>query len=391
MKNILYTLSVLLVFGSCKNIEKLVEKGQYDEAIVYATSKLAGQKNKKTKHVKALEKAFAKVTSRDIEMMEFYDAQNQPANWDRVYSLARKIDARQNRIKPFLPLISKEGYEANFKFVKTQNIMTAALDGSAKYNYDLANQLLEKAYASNNKSYARQAYETFNSVENYRSNYLNTFDLKEEAYALGVVHINIETDKYADLYAPQEVIYELNNINVYQLNSKWRKYYFQNEKRDSFDFTARLELMDIDVSPERETVAHHKDTKRVKDGWKYVKTKDGKIKKDSLGNKIKVDVFKKVKANVTEITREKASYVNARFLFIDNVNGQIIKDIPLNSESIFNDYALQFRGDKRALCEHDLSRLKPNPLPFPFDVEMIINSTRILKEQFKNEVRSVYI
>lgn len=391
MKNLLYTLSVFILLASCKNIEKMVEKGQYDEAIVYATSKLAGQKNKKTAHVKALEKAFAKITAHDMEQLEFYDAKNNPANWDRVYNIARKIETRQNRIKPFLPLLSKDGYEANFKFVKTQNIKTAALDGSAQFNYELANELLNKAHLHQNKSYARQAYETFASIDNYRKNYRDTYTLMDEAYAFGVIHINVILDKYANLYAPIELAHELNTFNVYQLNSKWKKFYYKNENRDSFDFTAVLEVTEIDVSPERETIAHHQDSKRVKDGWKYAKTKNGKIKKDSLGNKIKIDVFKNVKANVTEITREKAGFVSGRFKFIDNTNGQILKDVPLASESIFNDYALQFNGDKRALCDHDLNRLKPNPLPFPFDTDLIISSTKILKERFKDEVRSVYI
>lgn len=68
MKTILYTtISIFfLITTACKSVDKLVDQGRYDEAIVLATKKLAGKKNKKTKHVRALEKAFAKVNERDL-------------------------------------------------------------------------------------------------------------------------------------------------------------------------------------------------------------------------------------------------------------------------------------------------------------------------------------
>ena len=48
MKKIIYILSVIVLASSCKNIEKMVEQGKYDEAIEYAASKLHGEKNKNT-------------------------------------------------------------------------------------------------------------------------------------------------------------------------------------------------------------------------------------------------------------------------------------------------------------------------------------------------------
>lgn len=47
--------------ASCKSVEKMVEKGEYDKAFNYAISKLEGEKNKKTEYVEALEKAYSKL------------------------------------------------------------------------------------------------------------------------------------------------------------------------------------------------------------------------------------------------------------------------------------------------------------------------------------------
>ena len=64
MRTFLYTtLIVLIGLTSCRSIDKLVDEGRYDDAILLATKKLAGKKNKKTKHIQALEEAFFKVNS----------------------------------------------------------------------------------------------------------------------------------------------------------------------------------------------------------------------------------------------------------------------------------------------------------------------------------------
>ena len=63
MKTILYTTTItfIILFTACTSVQELVDRGQYDDAIYLAVEKLAGQKKRKTKHVKALESAFEKV------------------------------------------------------------------------------------------------------------------------------------------------------------------------------------------------------------------------------------------------------------------------------------------------------------------------------------------
>jgi len=380
----------MFLLSSCKNIDKMVEKGRYDEAIAYATKELAGKKNKKTKHVKALEKAFAKVTAMDMEKLNGSSSQYHSKNWDLILSLTDKIETRQNTIKPFLPLISSDGYEANFTFIKTHDIRNNTLDGAAEFRYKIASEMLQNAFSKNDKSLARNAYYEFRNAASYRDSYKDLNSLRQDALDFGQVNIKIEMEKDEFLLAPFQVNNELKKLNTYQINSTWRKYHF-NSKLESFDYIAKFILEDLDVSPEKETVSRHIDNKKVKDGWEYAKTKSGKFKLDTLGKKIKVDVFKRVKAEVTEITRTKSSFAAAKLVYVDNITNVIIEEIPLNVENIFNDYALKFKGDKQALSKHNLGRLKPNLIPFPFDEEMLVDATKILKEKFIDELKTIQI
>jgi len=391
MKKLLYTLTAVLLFVSCRTIEKMVEKGQYDEAIIYATEKLAGKKKKKTKHVKALEEAFAKITKKDMDYINYLDGTNKPENWDRIYDVASKIESRQNRIDPFLPLISTEGYEAQFRFVKTYEIKTKALNAAAEHHYSKGQTLLETAIASNDKKMARAAYGKFHEADNRKPNYKDVFEKKRTAHELGLVNIKVGVENNSFAVVPENFERIIKGINVSELNSHWRKYHLTDHSLIDFDYTATIEITGIDVSPERETIKHHEDSKEIKDGWEYVKDRKGKFVVDTSGNKIKVDKFKHVHAYVTEIFREKAAMVNGQLIYKDQRTGNIISSKPVNVEAVFSDYASSFRGHRKALCKHDVSRLKKFPLPFPNDFDMILDASNNLKGILKSELRRLAI
>ena len=73
MKNITIPFCVfflLVTSFSCTSIEKLVDSGQYDKAIYYATNKLSGAKVNKVEYVKGLETAFKKATEKDMTYID---------------------------------------------------------------------------------------------------------------------------------------------------------------------------------------------------------------------------------------------------------------------------------------------------------------------------------
>ena len=391
MKKLIFTLATLIVFGSCRTIEKMVEKGQYDEAIIYATEKLAGKKYKKTKHVKALEEAFMKINERDMDQINYLDGTAKPENWDKIYDIADRMERRQNRIEPFLPLISKEGYKGYFEFVKTYEIKTKALNASAEHHYSRGEALLELSKVENDKSYARSAHKRFSEAEKRKPNYKDVLSKKREAYNLGQVHIKLEVENESLAVVPEDLERIILSMNVSRMNTTWRKYHTTDIIDLAFDYKAVVNLTSIEVSPERETVTHHEDTKEVKDGFRYLRDRKGEFVRDTSGQRIQVDNFVTIRAFVSEIFRENAARVAGQIEYINLKNGGRISTTPLNVEAIFSDYASSFRGDRRAICKHDINRLKSYPLNFPNDFEMILDATENLKGILVEELRSLPI
>ena len=115
-------LTTALLLSACTNVEKLVDSGNYEQAIAYSVKKLRGKNKKKQKHVLALEKAFNKANQRDVRRMEVLKKRGSSEDWEEVYQLVQNIDRRQRLVEPLLPVIDREGYRAEFKFVKVANL-----------------------------------------------------------------------------------------------------------------------------------------------------------------------------------------------------------------------------------------------------------------------------
>lgn len=391
MKKLLYTFTLIAFITSCRSLEKMVEQGDYDSAIVYAAEKLAGKKNKKTKHVQGLEEAFQRITQRDLDRIAYLDSNTKPENWEEVEAIAEQMSWRQSKIEPLLPLISKEGYVGHFDFVDTYAIQKKAREGAAEYYYESATRLLAQAQNNSDKRLARSAHDLFERADHKQKGYKESYSLMDASYKLGLSHILLDVVNKSQAFVPRELQSDLESIDAASLDSKWRRYYVTAPAEIKIDNRAVLELTSIELSPEREIIRHHTDEKEIKDGFRYLKDKKGNIRTDSTGKKLKKDKFKIVRAEVAEIHREKAAMVRGMLKVYNQSNGALMTSSPLSVEALFSDYASSFRGDRRAICDADHSRLKNNPRPFPNDLEMIADATYKLKGAFVNKLSKVSI
>ncbi len=381
-----YILLILSVFlaPSCKNIQKMVDKGEYDKAIFYAAEKLQGQKNKKTKYVKGLEDAFYKVTQRDLDKIDFLTQRNDPQNWDRIYDLYGVIKNRQDRIKPFLPLISKDGYVASFRFIKVNEKMAEVAELAADYHYTEGMASLERAKAGD-KLAARRAYDRLNIIGKYKSDYKDRKSLMREAHHIGTTRVLLQLVNESPVIIHEDFERRLLSMDYRALNNFWIEYYADHTDGLPMDVKVTLELDHLDVSPEREIIDRHTDEAKVKDGYRYVTQKY--YEQDSLGNKIektrqiKKDKFKKVYADVIVIERTKEAVVNGFLTYTDLLTGEEFHQKPIEVNALFNDDGVEYRGDSRALCgKHSSTNTWVDDFPSDYDLVMIA------ADQMKNKV-----
>ncbi len=384
--NLLIGLATILLFGACASVNKMVERGNYDEAIVKLARKMTGKKNKKTKDIKVLERAFSKVTAEDLAYAQRLKDSGRPSAWDEIFNTYHKIDERQELIQPFLPLVSKDGYRGKFRFANIAALKDEAADKATAFHYYEAQRLLKLA-DSGDKRAARKAYDGLSLLEQYTDSYKDSRKLKREAQALGTNRVLVKLHNNTFGFMPREVEQEIMSVNVKELNTFWTKYYTRTNVERDFDFVARLDLDEIAISPEKEFVDRYRDEKEVKDGWEYQLDANGNVEKDTLGNDIKIDRFVKVYAEVIEVRRTKSAIASGRFGLFDADTKELIETRPFNVDAHFDDYASTFNGDRRALCDRSRNRLRDRPAPFPSDLLMSLDVAHELKEVMKNEMR----
>jgi len=362
----------------------MVDKGEYDKAIFYAAEKLQGEENKKTKYVKGLEEAFYKVTQRDLDKIDFLSARNDPENWDRIYDIYGVIKSRQERIKPFLPLVSKDGYVASFRFVRVNEKMAEVADLASDQHYAQGVASLERAKAGD-KLAARRAFDRFKKINKYKSVHKDEHTLMEEAHHIGTTRVLLELVNESPVIMHQDFERHLLSMDYRALNDFWIEYYADHTEGLEMDVKVTVELEHLDVSPEREFIDRHTDEAKVKDGYQFIEEKY--YVTDSLGNKIEKtrkvqkQKFKKVYADVIVVERTKEAIVNGFLTYTDLVTGEDFHQKPLEVSALFDDKGVDYFGDHRALCGNH-SHGKNSVDRFPSDHDLLM----LAADQMKNKV-----
>ncbi|WP_437824748.1 hypothetical protein [Tenacibaculum mesophilum] len=384
---LLLVLSVL-VLASCSSVkttEKALNSGNYEKAISLSIEKLAKNKTKEKNqpHVLMLQEAFRKATDRDLDRISFLEKEQNPENFETIYTLYQRLNNRQERIKPLLPLrILSSGRNAKFKLVNYTDEILAAKENYAGYLYENGVALLNEGYR--NKINYRRAFDELRHLDNISPNYRDTRNLIEEAHAKGIDYVHVSVRNRTDQIIPKRLERDLLAIDTYGLNDLWTQYHAKKDRNIRYDFDLELDFTDILISPEQ---VHEKEVikeRRIKDGFKYLRDNNGNYVKDSLGNKIKVDKFKRIRCTFYKFTQFKSSKVTGVVKYIDNRTNQLLHRFPIQSEFIFEHIYADYDGDRRALDKSFIDLLDETSVEFPSNEQMVYDTGTDLKQKLKH-------
>jgi hypothetical protein len=375
------------LLASCRSPQKFIENGDYDRAIEFCVGKLRGKSKKKTEYVQGLEQAFARAQVRDLRLIDNLLDEDRPENWEKINAIHRQIKARQQKISPLTPLVSKDGYRAKFNFIDIEKLERESREKAAECLYVRAQELLQQAERGDRLA-AREAYQTLRNLENH---YYRTYKDKDKLLAvardMGTTRILFEVQNNSAAILPRGFAEELLNISKRDLDSDWKAYYFKPVAGESYDYKAVFRVTQIDISPERIHERAYTDEKEIQDGWDYVLDSKGNVLKDSLGNDIKVPRKVIVRADVLEVFQTKAARLSGLVEIYDANRGARLDSEPLSTEILFENYASTFKGDRRALSEESKRRIGNAPMPFPRNEDMLVQAAERLKPNLKEELR----
>ncbi len=370
--------------GAIEQLPKIVSEDGYQAKFKFVKKGFLLKK-----HVKAIETAFKRLNTSDLNHVDNLKAKDNPKYWEEILSIYRRINSRQKLLAVRLPIRSEDGYKAVFKFIKTGSLEKQATINSANYLYDKAMSYMQSA-RSGNKNRALQAYNTFNKVSKFITNYKDVTELVEEAYNLGQTRILVSFANKSRSIIPRRFASNLLGFNIQKLNSKWIKFYNSIDKSMNYDITATYVLDFVDASPEREIIKHVIETKEVSNGWEYVFDENGNVLKDTLGNDIKEERFKILSADVAHVIMEKSIGIDGRFVIKNIKSGQIILDKPVRGRAVFDEHFSRFNGDINALSEETKRKLRKGSINFPSHEELLLPISFDLKLDIVRELERLF-
>jgi len=379
----------LISFLSCTSIEKLVDTGQYDKAIYYATNKLSGAKVNKVEYVKGLETAFKKATEKDMAYIDKLKNEGNPETWETILSIYNTISDRQEQIRPLLPLTDENGKKANFLFVNTNDLEKEAKEQTINFLYNSAKDLLDEARNSKDRIPARKAYESLLKLKNYAARFLDVPQLEREARELGTTKILVNVQNYSQAVFPAGLEDEILRLGFRDLDREWQKFDAYPERNREYDLGITLILSNVQVSPGTVSEKSFSEKKEIPDGFQYALDEKGNVKKDTAGNDIKLPKTKVIEAQILEVFQSKSAGLSGRLEVMDLHTKGVRESRDINTVAIFENRAASFKGDERALTEDTKKRLGNRPAVFPTDAVLLLEAARKLRPLVISELRKI--
>lgn len=373
-----FILAGLLLLSACKSSQKHLQAGEYDLAVDKAVKKLQ-RKPDSQEDIQVLKIAYPKANEKDLNRIKFLKSEGNNANWDEIYSQYNRLKSRQILVKTVDPLHYR-GKKITFQYKDYDPLIIEAKQNAAAYHYNQAKALLERT----DRESSRTAYYELLKVQNYYSNYKDTKDLLEYARdkgtsrALIVIHNNTNVKMHKDFYNM------LLDFDISELDRKWVRYYKQEKTGMFFDYSVKVNLKIIDVSPERFIENNREESKRVRDGWEYVLDERGNVKKDSLGNDIRKEKYKTVYCDVREVFQKKSAHIEGTIDYFDNRTGRTLLSQPIAADHYFEHVYASAKGNLDALEPETRRKLDRRPLAFPPDPDMIWAAGETLRPSIRN-------
>lgn len=366
-------LLLCFVYTACTSSGKLLEKGRYDQAIeksVKALRKDPGDSDE----LAVLKEAYRKANTYDLDRIQFLENEGRDENWIEIYNLYSAIDARQDWVKSLPTSLLRQ-----FNLKNYDQQLIASKENAAENSYQKGLDYLERG----DKEGARMAYREFEWVNQIYTDYKDVHKLMNEARFYGTTNVLFKIENNSEAVLPRDFDYELKKTSLKELNDLWTNYDTYADTSIYYDYYVVLDLKDIRITPESIDRTTYSETGEIQDGMKYVFDQNGNVKKDSLGNDIKVPNMITVSADVTESRQHKRGLVSGSLDFVDLNTEQLIKTEEISVDALFEHYSATVTGNEEILSDEMQRKLRNNPVPFPTDEDMLMDAASLLKDRSK--------
>lgn len=360
--NILAIILIITTLCAC-NSTKMVERGNYDDAIRTAVRKLQKDKNDPVQ-IKSLKDAYSAATIADKEKIENYARNNQ---YDHIIKLYRQMQERQTLVKTVLPL-NLNGETIDYKQVDYNTKIAQTKTSAAKYYYNKA----QSYYRTDTKNGYYNAYKMLETTSNYIGTQDSITRFMNTCVEKGSYKVLISVMCYNSRISDR-VLATLANQAAANSGSQWFRYYSAATiGRTTPDIKTICKINNIIIGVNSEENTKRDFTAQEDKGTEYVRDSKGNIMRDENGKMMKKQNIVQYSCQYIETTQVKRGQMIVQNSYYNARTGNLM--FRGEETSIVYDFINRFatiRGDIKAVPPELLPNLRNTPIQYPTTSEMI--------------------
>jgi len=382
MRTIIILFIASLLFAGCGSTTKNLQQGNYDAVIDKTVKKLIKKPN--AEDAAEMDRAYRLANERDYERIKYLKTENNPDNYDEIFSRYNMLTERQRKVRTVTPL-TVSGNTYSYDYVDYDSEMIASKRKAADYFYNNGKGLLENALQ---KEDYRDAYYQLSKASEYSGGQFENIDeLIYEARMKGISRVIVEVNNQSPLQLPAQVEEDLISFDTRGLGNEWVEYHFKHvDDNINYDYAALVKLTSIMVSPDEAKDVDEVYTKKVSDGFEYVLDANGNVMKDTAGNDIKLQKFKEITCTLIETQQFKTVEIKGEVEIMSLNPERLIQQEPFGASNQFEHFSARSIGDEGALTEEALLKTQQEKIPFPTDVDMVLMCTETIKPAIRNVI-----
>ncbi len=386
MKNtfLFYIILAGMIMGSCTSVSKQMRVGNYDTVIDKCIKRLH-KKPSDEKHSQMLDKAYTLANEKDWSRIRFLKIENNPNTWDEIFRRYDNLKSRQSRVRTVLP-IQLNGQMVNYEFVDYDRQIVEAKNNASQYFFQNAQKLMQ----NNDRFSCREAYSQLIKARDYSGGaFPGLFDLLTKSKEGGMAHVLAMFENQTRMKVSPEFEQEIIAIDTRRFNSEWVQLHTKHlDQNIKYNYLIVITLNEIMVSPDQTKENDVIYKKEIQDGFNYVLDSKGNVRKDSLGNDIKVPKYKSLVATLIEKQQFKEVKIKGTVDFVElQPREKLLAREPIGAQNVFNHVSARAVGDLAALDAEANKKIQNQAIPFPGDLEMIYNCIETLKPAINGAIQ----
>ncbi len=369
LKNLTFSLNrhipylvLLILVTSCNPAVKMMQIGQYDNAIYEIKKDL--NKKETTKNVEQLAQAYAKANAHDLEEIKNLKLSGQPDIWQKVHFHYQRLDWRREKLEDLPPHIL---VAINFDRTTYAAQLEESREKAAIYYYTLATKLM----ASDREANADEIYGYLNAIHHLYPGFRDVEVLIEEFKRTDPLFVYYAVENCYPGMLPPGMQQWLQQLNLAEFDVPKYRFTSQKPPDTAFKIYAEVRIQDVKIAPGKTGELSYTESVQIQDGIAYQMDQDGDFVRDSAGQKIEIPKFETLVCYVTEYKQVKSMLVFGEVEIFARETKKSLGVKKIYGEATFEHLYAKIKGDLDALSAESKALIGTKRKDFPTDSQLI--------------------